>query len=224
MAKTTVMAYERVVRFVNGAVRDVLGPGRHSYRRRGTRLERVDVRPRLLAVPGQEIFTADGLTIRVSVVIRLAVTDPVAHLTAALDAQQEVYLATQSALRDAVNAVTLEQLLAARQCLAANLLDAVRATGTRVGMGVEEIVVRDLMLPGELRRAYAETAMARERGRADLERARAEAAALRALANTAKLLEEHPALLHLRTLQAASEPGTTLVLAPNGGWPVPGQR
>src|SRR5439155_9072498 len=115
MAKTTVMTYERVVRFVDGAVHDVLGPGRHTYRRRRTRLERVDLRPRLLPVPGQEIFTADGLTIRISAVLRLAVTDPVAYLTAAQDAQQDVYLAVQAVLRDAVNAVTLEQLLAARE-------------------------------------------------------------------------------------------------------------
>ena len=43
------------------------------------------------------------------------------------------------------------------------------------------------------------------------ERARSEAAALRSLANTARLLEEHPGLLHLRTLQAAGH-GAKLVL------------
>ena len=59
------------------------------------------------------------------------------------------------------------------------------------------------MLPAEIRRAVTEVLLARERGRADLERARSEAAALRSLANTARLLEEHPGLLHLRTLQAA---------------------
>jgi regulator of protease activity HflC (stomatin/prohibitin superfamily) len=88
-------------------------------------------------------------------------------------------------------------------------------------MAVDEVVLRDLMLPGELRRAYSETALARERGKAELERARGETAALRSLANSAKLLEEHPSLLHLRTIQAAGEPGTTIVLSPNGGWPIP---
>ena len=68
------------------------------------------------------------------------------------------------------------------------------------------------MLPGDLRRAYAETILARQRGRADLERARAEAATLRSLANTARLLDEHPALLRLRALQVAEAPGTKVVL------------
>jgi hypothetical protein len=61
---------------------------------------------------------------------------------------------------------------------------------------------------------------AREAGRAELERARAEAAALRTMANTARLLEEHPVLLHLRTIQAAGTPGTTIVLSPNPDQPI----
>ena len=72
--------------------------------------------------------------------------------------------------------------------------------------------MRDVILPGELRRAYADTALARQRGLAELERARAEAATLRSLANTAKLLEERPGLLKLRTLQVAARDGTKLRL------------
>lgn len=84
------------------------------------------------------------------------------------------------------------------------------------GITVTEARARDLMLPGELRRAAQDTLLARERGRADLERARAEAASLRMLANAARVLEEHPSLLHLRTLQVAAEPGTRIVLDPRG--------
>ena len=89
---------------------------------------------------------------------------------------------------------------------------ALAPTARDVGVDVLELAVRDVMLPGDLRRAYADTVLAKERGRAELERARAEAAALRSLANTAKLLEDHPALLRLRALQAAEQTGTTLVL------------
>lgn len=94
--------------------------------------------------------------------------------------------------------------------------ESVAAAVAGLGAEVDEVAVKDLMLPFEIRRALTETFIARERGRAELERARAEAAALRSLANTARLLEEHPALLQLRPLQAAANPGTTLVLTPNG--------
>ena len=60
----------------------------------------------------------------------------------------------------------------------------------------------------------AKVVLARPRGQAELERARAEAAALRSLANTARLLADHPALLQLRTVQAAERSGSTVVLTP----------
>src|SRR5688572_26686305 len=63
MAKVTVMEYERVVKLVDGVVKEVLGPGRHSYRRSRTHLHRVDMRPRWISVPGQEVLTADGISV-----------------------------------------------------------------------------------------------------------------------------------------------------------------
>ena len=76
---------------------------------------------------------------------------------------------------------------------------------------MREVVVKDVILPGDLRAAYAELVSARTRGQAQLEAARAETAALRSLANGAKLLDEHPALARLRLVQALP-PGSTVEL------------
>ena len=212
MATITVREYERVVRLVDGRVRDVLGPGRHRYRARRTEIHTVDIRPHLVTVPGQDVLTSDGVTVRVTVVLRAAVSDPVAYLTATQHAHGEVYAAGQRALREAVAGMTLEALLGARTDLGPRLREEISAGAARVGMTVEDATVRDVMLSGELRRAFADTVLARERGRAELERARAEAATLRSLANTARLLDEHPALLRLRTLQLAEQDGTQVRL------------
>lgn len=213
MARVTVKDYERVVRLVDGRVRDVLGPGRHRYGRPWrTTLHRVDVRPRMVTVPGQEVLTSDGIAVRVTVVLRVSVADPVRNLTAAQNAHEELYSAVQLALREVVAGLALEALLAARSGLGSELVAPVRAVGERLGLDVAELSVRDVMLPGDLRRALADVLLAQQRGRAELERARSEAAALRTLANAARLLDEHPALLRLRTLQAAEAPGTTLVV------------
>lgn len=212
MAKITVMEYERAVRLVDGRVVDVLGPGRHRYRGRRTTLRRMDIRPRLLTVPGQEVLTSDGIAVRVTLVLRVAITDPAAYLTASQDAHAEVYASAQHALRGAVARLALQALIEGRPELGAELLEPVRVAAQRVGLGVDELTVRDVMLPGELRRAYAEVVLARQHGLAELEKARAEAAALRSLANTARLLEEQPALLRLRTLQAAETGEMKLVI------------
>jgi uncharacterized membrane protein YqiK len=73
------------------------------------------------------------------------------------------------------------------------------------------VVVKDVLLPAELRAAFAEAVVVRRRGQAQLEAARAETAAMRSLANAAKLLDEHPALARLKLVQALP-PGAKVVL------------
>ncbi len=60
----------------------------------------------------------------------------------------------------------------------------------------------------ELKKSFSEVVRARQEGQAALERARGETAALRNLANAARMLENNPALQNLRWLQAVSELGT----------------
>ncbi|WP_460433406.1 SPFH domain-containing protein, partial [Angustibacter speluncae] len=80
------------------------------------------------------------------------------------------------------------------------------------GLAVEDVALRDVVVPGEVRRAVLAVATARQEGVAALERARGETAALRALANGARVLAEHPELARLRLAQAAGEAGGTVVV------------
>jgi regulator of protease activity HflC (stomatin/prohibitin superfamily) len=213
MAAVTVLEWQRTVRYDRGRFAQVLGPGRHRYRRRRTVLVPVDLRPRLLTVPGQDVLTQDTITVRISVQLGWQVVDPQRWVESADEPVDLLYAAAHNALRDGVAAVGFDELLAARQALAEQMRQPVTTTAEDLGAAALTLVVKDIMLPAELRQATTQTLLARERGRAELERARAEAAALRSLANTARLLEEHPALLHLRTLQAVG-PGATVVLTP----------
>ncbi|MEH1128396.1 slipin family protein [Micromonospora sp. CPCC 206061] len=215
MAKTTIMEWQRGLLFTDGRFTRELPPGRHRYRRRRTHLHVVDVRPRTIVVSGQELLTADSVTLRVSTVATWRISQPLAFLTGSADTGQELYTAVQLAIRDAVAALTFDEVLADRGRLSTGLAEAAAPRVAEHGIELLSATVKDLMLPGELRRAATETLLARESGKADLERARAEAAALRTLANAARLLEEHPALLHLRTIQAATTPGATVVLTPD---------
>lgn len=215
MAKITVMEWQRVLAYVDGTLQRVMEPGRHRYRESRTHLVTVDLRPRQLLVPGQEVLTADGVSVRVSISARWKITDPVAFTGGSETPAQLLYSAVQDCVRARLAAVTLDAALADRSQLELDR-SLVQAEVDTLGITVEELRVRDLMLPGELRRAAMDAVVARERGKAALEEARAEAAALRSLANTAKLLESHPALLHLRTLLVAADRQATLVLDPRG--------
>jgi regulator of protease activity HflC (stomatin/prohibitin superfamily) len=221
MARRTLLEHERAVRYDRGRLVGVVGPGRIRYRRPHTALIVVDLRPQLLTVPAQEVLTSDGVPIRVSVVARWRVLDPVAYVNEARQTPEALYLVIQLALRAAVGGMDVEGVLSGRDAIDAALADPVAVTAGSIGAEVESVAVRDVMLTGETKRLFAQIVTARQEGLAALERARGETAALRSLANIASVLESHPALMQLRTLQATADAGATVVITngviTNGG-------
>lgn len=214
IGRVVIEAWEQGIVLRHGRVLGVLGPGRHRVPRRA-RVQRVEARERNYVLPLQEVLTADSVGLRLSITAVWRIVDPIAYLTVAETPEARLHVALQQAVRRRVSAVTLEEALAGRDALSAGLAEEVSAELAPLGLEVSAGDVRDLTLPAEIRRAVTEVLLAREQGRAELERARSEAAALRSLANTARLLEEHPALLHLRTLQAANGSTTLVVGTPN---------
>ena len=214
MASVTVPEGTRVVVSVDGTVAAVLGAGRHRLpgRRRRRTVVRVDVREQVLLLAGQEAAAADVPGVRFSVVVRSRVTDPVAHLQVSTAPADELRLAAQLAARDWIAGRPLADVLAQRADATAATTPVVAAAAQRLGTEVLEVSLRDVSVPGEVRRALLETAVARLESTARLERARGETAALRALANGTRALQENPALLQLRTVQAAVEHGGQVVL------------
>lgn len=214
-----VQEWERVLLYRDGRFEEQLEAGRHRRSRRRRSVVRVLVRPRLLVVPSQEVLTADGLSVKVSLTAAVRTSDPRRWHEAVEHADGFVYAAMQIALREAVGARTLDELLAARSSLPDDVLAGAGAAVDAVGVVVESLSVRDVMVPAELRRAAADVAVARAQGQAALERARSEVAATRTLANAARMVAEQPALLQLRTLQAVEAGGATVVLTTGSAAP-----
>ena len=219
--RIVVQEWERVLGYRDGRFAELLEPGRHRRARRRREFVRIDVRPRLLAVPVQEVLTADGLGVKVGLLATLRTADPRRWHEAVADADAFVHAALQLALREVVATRTMEELLSARRTLPDALRPPVAAAAEAVGVAVEQVAVRDVVVPAELRRAATEVAAARAQGQAALERARSEVAATRALANAARLVADSPALLQLRTLQAVEAGGATVVLTTTGTVPSP---
>jgi regulator of protease activity HflC (stomatin/prohibitin superfamily) len=210
--KVLVRAWESVLVYRDGRLETVLPAGRHRVRMRRRELVRFDLRAALVQVPGQDLLTADGLSTRVSLLAKVRVADPVLAHEAAADAVMQVYAALQVALRTEVASRTLDEVLADRDRLGPAVVEAVTPAVAALGREVESVAVRDVMVPGELRVAAMRVVTARQDGLAALERARGETAALRSLANAARLASDNPALLALRTLRAVETGGATVVL------------
>jgi regulator of protease activity HflC (stomatin/prohibitin superfamily) len=171
------------------------------------------------------VLSGDGLSIKVSLTAAVRTADPRRWFEAVEDADGFLYAALQIGLREAVADRTLDELLTARGALPDDVRERVQGRAEDVGMAIESLSLRDVMVPAELRRAAAEVATARTQGQAALERARSEVAATRALANAARMVADQPALLHLRTLQAIEAGGATVVLTQSAvAEPFPGAR
>lgn len=200
---TIIPAKHLGVLYVDGAFRSIEEPGRHRVPRRCTGFIPVDMRDRLGTLSPQDVPTADGVGVRVTAVVHWRVADARTFLEVAEAPYDRVYLAVQLALRDALADVALDDVLrAARRDLREGLRTAARDAAREVGIEVADVVVKDVLMPSELRAAQADLVAAKARGLAQLEAARAETAALRSLANGAKLMDDHPSLARLRLVQA----------------------
>jgi len=211
MFRITIPVGFAAVRYARGEFVAVLPAGRYMTRP-GFKHVHVDVRQRLLHLALQEVPAADGVPVRVAPTLRVAVTDPRLFVERAQDPMAVVYLAAQLAVRERLAALTAAELTARGALLPMGaILAAADAAGAEVGITVSEVVIKDVVLPVEIRTAALELATAQHRAAVLLEHARAETAALRSMANAAKLLDDHPALARLRLVQAAG-PGSRLVL------------
>lgn len=200
---------------------EVLGAGRHIRWGRHYTLAAQDVRKTSLLVAGQDVLTADNVGFKLSLLVNYQVTDPVKAAHETQNWQGDLYNAVQLALRTVVGGVAVETLLGQRLDIGAQLLARVQPEAAKIGLNVLTVEVKDVMFPADLKRAFSDVLKAKQEGQAALERARGESAALRNLANAARVLDGNPALMNLRLMQslsAAQNAGNTLVFGVPGGF------
>ncbi len=218
--RVTINPWERAVTHRDGVIGQELGPGRYRLRRRTTAMV-LDTRSHQLVVNPQDILTSDAISVRVSAVADVTVSDARAAVTESPDCDAALYQAIQMALREAITTRTLAEVLADRAAISSTLLTPAQSAAARVGLDVSMVAVRDLTVNQDARAVLAEVALEAQRSKAVLERARAEVAATRAMANAARILADNPALLQLRLAQS---PGATVVVNTGIAQPVDGVK
>ena len=190
-----------------GKLRETIAAGRHVRWGKHYRLAQVDVRKALMPVVGQEVLTADNIAVKLSVVVTMQIVDAAKTVLVADNYATHIYTAAQAAIRAVVAGVTMEALLTDRVTIATQLRELIAPKAEAVGVTVDGVEVRDVMLPGDLRKSFSDVLKAKQEGQAALERARGESAALRNLVNAARLFEDQPALATIRFLQTLAGHG-----------------
>lgn len=203
-ASAVVEAYELGILFQNGEMTDVLNPGAYAFWAvdRQIRIVKYDMRPQALEITAQEILTKDRVQIRVTLTAFWRFVDLKTVLANSASASDALYKITQFAIREAVAARTLDDILGARDRLDAEVRASVIERTKTLGIAIEEFGVKDVILPGEIRELINKVVEAERTAKANLIRRQEETAATRSLLNTAKLMEDNKLLLRLKELEA----------------------
>ena len=201
---TVVEAHEAGLLFVDGVLTERLAPGRHAFWAIGrqVRVAKLDLRPQPLEVTAQEILTKDRVGIRVTLTAFARIVDPEKSAMASGDVNATLYRLIQFAIREAVAARSLDEILAARDTIDREVRAYVAERAAALGAEVGEIGVKDIILPGDVRDLLNKVVEAERLAKANIIRRQEETAATRSLLNTAKLMENNPLLLRLKELEA----------------------
>jgi len=215
--KITVQAWEKGLKFRNGRFVGVLEPGRYRLARwlAKDEVRTIDLRFQTMTIQGQEILTADKITVRLTVLAKVRVVDPAAAVMKVDNYVGQIYGDVQLALREAVTARTLDELIVEKAALGAKVLGGLQLTAASYGLELAEVGVKDLILPGDLKEQFVRVIEARKKAEASQIERREEVAATRSLANTAQLLEKNPTLLKLKILESLekiAQSGAKIVL------------
>lgn len=203
----TVPPYERALVYEDGRLAAEIGEGRVLLSKldRDLRVLRVDLREQERSIIGQEVMTADKVSLRINVILKFRVVDAVRSIERVGNLSDALYSEGQMAVRRAVAGLRLDQLLENRR-------DVGRAMTTEVGeragdWGVEVLAidVKDVVLPGDMKALLNRVIEAEKQAAAQVILRREETAATRSQANTAKMLESNPVLLRLKELEALKE-------------------
>jgi len=207
-----------------------LPPGRHAWFDPFGRTRLVPVSLAELPTPLGEItvLSRDQFSFRLALAPVLRIVDaqlfaesqqavepnPLHRLMPAAATHMALHPLAAAAALEVVATRTLAEILADHDGVTGGI--AARLEQAIPGAAVERVLLTAINLPPETRRIFTDVERARMEGQAALERARGEQAALRVLANAARLVKDNPALANLRLLQAIeSAKGSTTIVFGN---------
>ena len=210
--RVVIFEFEKGLKYVEGRFKETLPSGGYWYLPFFTTIRKIDMRPKFVSISGQEVLSADSITLKVSLAAKYQIVDPQTAINAVENYEQALHLELQLGLREIISAAPIDEILETRSQLAPRLMELKKPRIAELGLTLLSVDVKDVMFPGDLKKIFAQTVKARKEGQAALEKARAETASLRHLANAAKLMDRSPHLMQLRALQTMGDsPGNTLV-------------
>jgi regulator of protease activity HflC (stomatin/prohibitin superfamily) len=209
--------YERGVLFSFGKFTKILNPGWVIVLPVVQFYKKVDIRTKAVDVPEQEAITKDNVSIKINAVIYYKIFDASKAICEVENFYYAVGQLAQTTMRNVVGSVTLDQLLAERETISLEICKIIDLATDPWGVKVENVELKDVSLPEEMKRVIARVAEAEREKLAVITKASGEVEAAENLSKAAEMMGNTPGALHLRTLATlndlSSDQSNTVIFA-----------
>jgi regulator of protease activity HflC (stomatin/prohibitin superfamily) len=193
--------WERAIVLRLGKFKDVRGPGLFLVRPIIDRIRIVDTRLLAEDIRRQEVFTKDNVPVMIDGVLFFKVVNVESAVMRIQDYVWGVTRLAQTALRDVVGGVTLDELLAERERIGKLVQEVVEKQAQEWGLDVAGIRLQDIGMPEDLKKIMSRQAAAEREKRATITKAEGDRLAAENLAAAAATMNASPGAMQLRTLQ-----------------------
>ncbi len=184
-----------------GEFRGIKGPGLFVIVPVVDRVRMIDTRVLTHHVREQEVITRDNVPVTIDSVLFYRVTNAEDAVMKIQDYALAIGQLAQSALRDVVGGMTLDELLAERERIARQVEQHVETDSREWGLHVTGIRLQDIDMPEELKKIMSRQAGAEREKRATITKAEGDKLAAENLAAAAATMSRSPGAMQLRTLQ-----------------------
>lgn len=197
--------YERGVIFLLGRFHKVKGPGLIIVIPVVQQAVRVDLRTVVMDVPSQDVISRDNVSVQVSAVVYLRVTDPEKAIIQVEDYLDATSQLAQTTLRSVLGQHDLDAMLAQRDQLNADIQAILDQHTDAWGVKVSNVEIKHVDLNETMVRAIAKQAEAERERRAKVIHADGEYQAAEKLTEAAEILARQDQAIQLRYLQTLTE-------------------
>lgn len=209
--------YENGIKFTLGKFSGTMKPGWNLVFPIVQSYAKVDMRVKAVDVPDQEAITKDNISVKVNAVIYYKISSAEKAILEVENFYYAVSQLAQTTMRNAVGQVELDELLSQRGKVSDNIRAVIDEASDPWGIKVDNVELKDITLPEEMKRVIGKQAEAERERRAVIIKAEGEVIAANNMAKAAETLTKSDGALHLRTLQTvndiSSDQSNTIVFA-----------
>ncbi|MFH1295341.1 MAG: SPFH domain-containing protein [bacterium] len=166
---------------------------------------KVDIREQVMDIPTQEAITQDNVSCMVDGIVRFKVINPSTAIFKVQFYRNQISAKAQTALRDVIGSITLDEVLTKRAEIAEHIKKIVDQSAEQWGVDILAIEMQNIEIPADMKRAMAQQAEAERDKKARIIKAEGEKEAAVKLAEAGEILTNVRGALELRTLQTLKE-------------------